>query len=104
MSYYIRGMRGFWFGYIEGLYNVKSAKISDDCLSHDISSKLARIITEATSGDLIQLFQLLTDSATIIANLDSCGLEQSVVDVENFCLTHDCGITAIISNLSSNVF
>jgi hypothetical protein len=97
-------MRGFWFGYIEGLYNVKSAQISDDCLSHDISTKLARIITEATSGNVIQLFQLMTDSATIIANLDSCGLEQSVVDVESYCAAHDCSLPAIVANLSSNVF
>ena len=29
ISYYIRGSRGIWFGYVEGLYNIKSAKVSD---------------------------------------------------------------------------
>ena len=46
ISYYIRGSRGIWFGYVEGLYNIKSAKVSDQCLSHDISGKIGRIISE----------------------------------------------------------
>jgi patatin-like phospholipase/acyl hydrolase len=43
--YYVHGMRGFWEGYMQGLYNTnKPHHITDMCLNSDISEKMANLI------------------------------------------------------------
>jgi hypothetical protein len=62
------------------------------------------MVSEFYQGNLVALFQLFTDSASIIANLDECGLEQSVIDVEHFCDTQGCSGPVILSNLTAHLF
>ena len=33
VTYYVEGVRGFWFGYMGTLYNVANPSLSDDCLN-----------------------------------------------------------------------
>ena len=50
------------------------------------------------------IFQMATDISAVIANIDECGLQRSILDVEHFCATNDCTGNQILNNLTNNVF
>lgn len=49
IEYYMSGTRGFWNGYMEGLYKQKDPYLDDACLDEGMSMQLARII-HSTKG------------------------------------------------------
>ncbi len=44
------------------------------------------------------------DVTTIMANVGECGLEGSIQDLYDFCVTHDCSGTTLATNLGNNIF
>ena len=67
---YVRGARGFFFGYIEGLYSVKDAQLPEMCLNNEISERITSLISQSAQLSFGGVFAIIGHSAAIIANLD----------------------------------
>lgn len=105
VGFYVGGSRGYWFGYVEGLYNFKQPLTNDQCLTPLITDKITTIITDLASFRLSIIFSLLNDYYFIVANLqEGCGLTETVADVKAFCTANSCSFTTIIANCSANLF
>ena len=81
-AYYVHGMRGFWEGYMQGLYNSPSPRhITDYCLNEEIAKKLYNLAYIINEEDYLSFFQVFQDTMTIVANIDECGLELSIEEL-----------------------
>ena len=69
VSYLIHGIRGFWQGYIQGLYNMNNASLAEDCLNSDTVSRLKRTIDFYEHPDLYKGFNSFGDVFAIAFNV-----------------------------------
>ncbi len=105
-KYYIHGMKGFWSGYMEGLYNSKQpGKLTPECLSEDIALKTEFLSQYFTDGADRQgnMFLVVESVFAIVANVEDCGFLESIDDIENFCLAHTekCKTQALYASATS---
>ena len=97
--------RGFWTGLLEGIYNVQSAMVSDACLNKKITAKLLRVLDNLDHPDnIIGYVQDILDIAAIINNINDCGVEQLIYDLERFCDKNPCTIETAIKALTEKLF
>ncbi|CDW83775.1 UNKNOWN [Stylonychia lemnae] len=104
-NYYVHGLQGFWQGYMKGLYNSNTPRhITDLCLNDDISKRIANMIFVVKEQDFFLIFDLVRDFMAVTANIDECGLEKSIIEVEKFCLKNDCSPPTIFGGLAAKAF
>ena len=53
---------------------------------------------------ILQFFNLIVDGASLIANIDECGVEQSIIDIENYCDKNDCSPQTLFNNMINKAF
>jgi hypothetical protein len=107
VAFYMHGARGFFIGYMNGLYNTDdSGMVTELCMSTEISEYLYDLVYDVIDFKPIDILSMIGDTAAIVANIDECGLEQSIEDLALFCedVTNDCSGSAILSNVMVNPF
>ena len=58
----------------------------------------------AKSFNFLEFIQMLADFNTVVANLDECGWDTSIYDIENFCMSNNCNGMAMFQNLMGSMF
>jgi hypothetical protein len=104
LAYYIQGMRGFWVGFNEGLYNRKTEFVTDLCLSRDVAIQMASLMADTESQDVFAIVDFFIQINAVIANIEECGVEQAAEDVELYCTIFECGAEKMLEVLTSKAF
>jgi len=90
LNWYVAGSRGLWVGFVEGLYNIPTANISDHCLNKDTTSRIFRIMDAFLTFKIGDLIHSIIDSANIVNMFTECEIETIGDDLVAFCENNDC--------------
>lgn len=90
VNWYVAASRGLWVGFVEGLYNIQTAEISEHCLNKETTSRIFRIFDAFLTFKIGDMFHAIVDSANIINNINECEFERIDHDLTGFCIKNDC--------------
>ena len=90
---------------MKGLYDTNTPRhISDLCLNEEISGRISDMIYVIEERDYFLIFNFFRDLMAVIANVEECGLEKSILEIETFCKKHDCSAPVIFGGIAPKFF
>ena len=54
--------------------------------------------------DFFLIFSFFRDLMAVTANIEECGLEKSILEIETYCRKHDCSAPVIFGGLAPKAF
>ena len=80
-------MRGFWTGFQRAFYYDSRREVSGRCFSNNLPNDLFFVVNFIEGNEsIIQAAKFVTTFARIMNdNLNYCGYEEAIKDVEAFC-------------------
>lgn len=107
LQYYFACVNGYMSGYLEGFYANASETVGAQCLGQSTLTSMENFITDATSGNLQQIFQSFNVFYQAVYLVQTqCRFQEVTQQIMMNCLnvSNNCSATTITNNLVSNLF
>ena len=88
------------------MYFDYTVKISDQCLTKDVSDNFASVLSDLSYllSEPLLIFDILVKSPPVVATIAECGMEDAIEDFDEYCKRFSCGYDLVIGNVQTSLF